>query len=622
MILEPGKSAASRRAVLGAAVGGAAAAFVGTATASAAPRDPTTATGHTTTPHRAQSTRVARAATAVDGAPTITSDDLRFTPWARLRRGRPEQVGLERDSIAQLRTDIARYLVPTPDTPAHPEYAGATVIAVKDGVIVAYESAGKAVRYGLDGDTVVELPVAQQIDARLDTIWDLASMSKLFTATAVMQLIESGRVGLEEPVVSYLPDFAAHGKSDILIRHLLTHTSGLIPDPIPSLWAGYDTYDERIAAILDTTPDAPPGTEYVYSDLNFLTLGLVVEVVSGQRLDDYVRDHITRPLGMHDTMYNPPAALKHRVAAEEYEPWADRGLVWGSVHDENAWALGGVAGHAGVFSTAYDIAIFAQTYLNGGSYRGVRILQEDTVRQMLHDFNGATFPDDTHGLGWELGLVWYHGAIWSPVSFGHTGYTGTSIVVDPIEHQFVILLTNRVHPSRDWGSNNPSRRAVADDLGMANPVRPRHGRQEWFAGRANKTDATLDVPLPATAAGKLDFDYWYDTEPHYDFGRLQYSTDGTSFSPLPFTLDGGQWHWTTDGSVSGYGGRRWLRGSADLPAGTTTLRWSYQTDTNSQGRGVYLGAVRVTDGHKIIFDSLRPRDAAKVRTDGWTATDR
>ncbi|HEY9292809.1 MAG TPA: serine hydrolase [Microlunatus sp.] len=618
MTLELGDSATSRRTILGVAVGGAAAAIVGSSTASAAPRDPSTATGHSTAPHRARAARKA----AAEGAPTITSDDLRFTRTTRLRPGRPEQVRLAPDSIARLRTDIAGYLEPTPDTPAHPEYAGATVIAAKDGVIVSYESVGKAVRYGLDGDAVVELPADQQIDARRDTIWDLASMSKLFTATSVMQLIEQGRVGLEEPVVSYLPDFAAHGKSDILIRHLLTHTSGLIPDPIPSLWAGYDSYDERVAAILDTAPSAAPGTQYVYSDLNFMTLGLVVEKVSGQRLDSYVHDHITRPLGMHDTMYNPPEALKPRVAAEEYEPWADRGLVWGSVHDENAWALDGVAGHAGVFSTAYDIAIFAQTYLNGGSYRGARILKEDTVRLMLHDFNGASFPDDTHGLGWELGLVWYHGAIWSPVSFGHTGYTGTSIVVDPIEHQFVVLLTNRVHPSRDWGSNNPSRRAVADDLGMANPVRPRQDRQEWFAGRANSTDSTLDVPLPATTSGSVSFDYWYDTEPNYDYGRLQSSTDGTNFTPLPFTLDGGPWHWTTDGSVSGYGGRRWLRAGADLPAGTTTLRWTYQTDTNSQGRGVYLAAVRVTDGRKIIFDSLRRSDAARISTDGWTTTNR
>lgn len=594
----------SRRTILGAAFGGATAALVG-GTALSAPR------------------ATAAASTVAAGrTPTVTSDDLTFTPHTRLRSGRPERVGLTGDRIDQIAADLKRFLKPAPESPAHPEYAGATLIAVKDGVIVAHEAVGKAVRYGVDGTSIVELPADQQIDAALDTIWDLASMSKLFTATAVTQLIERGLVGLEQPVVTYLPDFASHGKSDILIRHLLTHTSGLIPDPTPSLWEGYDTHEERVAAILDTTPSAAPGTKYVYSDLNFLTLGLVVEKVSGRTLDVYVRDHITRPLGMHDTMYNPPESLKHRIAAEEYEPWADRGMVWGSVHDENAWALGGVAGHAGVFSTAADVAIFAQMYLNGGVYAGRRILKEQSVRLMLHDYNGEKFPTDTHGLGWELGQTWYHGALWSPVSFGHTGFTGTTIVVDPIDHQFVILMCNRVHPDRNWGSNNPSRRAVADDLGLATPIRPASGLTDWFSGRVDHTTVTLDVPLPATSAAELSFDYWFDTEPLYDYGRLEASTDGTTFSPLPFTLAGGPWRWTTDGSVNGYGGRRWLKGTASLPAGTTVVRWSYAPDTNSQGRGIHLDDITVREGRSVLFDSRRPSDAAKVVTSGWSRASR
>ncbi|SDS59004.1 serine hydrolase domain-containing protein [Microlunatus soli] len=610
-IIEPPRR--SRRVVLSAALGGTAAALTGSSIAAASPRDITdTSTGQSGTPHRAVGRR-----SAGSGTPTITADDLRFTPHTRLRRGRARQVGLEPGRIDKITDDIGRFLSPTPETPAHPEYAGAAVIAVKDGVIVANEAAGKAVRYGLADTTVIELPADQQIDARTDTIWDLASMSKLFTATAVVQLIEQGLVGLQDPVVDHLPAFASHGKSDILIRHLLTHTSGLIPDPIPSLWKGYDNHDDRVAAILDTTPHAGPGVEYVYSDINFMTLGLIVEKVSGQSLDRYVHDHITAPLGMRDTMYNPPASLKHRIAAQEYEPWADRGLVWGSVHDENAWALDGVAGHAGVFSTVGDMAIFAQTYLNGGSYRGTRILRPDTVRLMLHDYNGEQFPTDTHGLGWELGLVWYHAALWSPVSFGHTGFTGTSIVVDPIDRQFVILMTNRVHPDREWGSNNPSRRAVADDLGLATTIRPNSGRQAWFSGRTDKTTTTLDVGLPATADGRLDFDLWYDTEPLYDYGRLQSSTDGSTFAALPFRLRGRDIVAESDGSVNGYGGRRWLHCSADLPDGTTRLRWSYQTDSTSQGRGIYLDDIVVRSGPKTVFDSGRRRDAAAITTNGW-----
>src|SRR5690606_32457911 len=133
-------------------------------------------------------------------------------------------------------------LEPTPENPDHPLYAGATAIAVKDGVIVAHESVGKALKYGLDGTTVVELPADQQVDAQLDTMWDVASMAKLFTTTAILQLMEQGRVDLEAPVVTYLPEFAPHGKDAILVRHLLTHVSGLLAGPVPSLWAGYDTY--------------------------------------------------------------------------------------------------------------------------------------------------------------------------------------------------------------------------------------------------------------------------------------------------------------------------------------------------------------------------------------------
>ena len=582
----------SRRVVLGAALGSAAVALTGTA-ASGAPGQ--------------------------SGPPTVGSEDLRFTPGRRLRPGTPREVGLDPAYVGAMPADAAAYLTTTPANPNFPMYAGAAVIAAKDGRIVQSAAVGKAVRYGLSGDTVVELPAAEQLPAATDTIWDLASMSKLFTATAVMQLIERGAVELSAPVVRYLPDFAVNGKSDILVRHLLTHTSGLIPDPVPSLWAGYSSYAERVAAILATTPSAPPDTQYVYSDLNFMTLGLLVEAVSGEALDSYVYQHITRPLGMSDTMYNPPSTLLPRIAAEEYEPWAGRGMVWGSVHDENAWALNGVAGHAGVFSTAGDMAVFAQTYLNGGRYGGARILSEDTVRLMLHDYNSALFPDDPHGLGWELGLNWYMGAIASPVTFGHTGYTGTTIVVDPLADQFVIFLSNRVHPSRNWGSNNVARRAMVDDLGLATAVRPRTGRTAWYTRTDNAT-STLTVPLPATDDARLDFALWYDTEPRSDTLTLAGTTDGTTFTPLWYTVRGGRWRWTTDGTVTGYGGRRWLAAAGDLPIGTTALRWTYATDSNSQGRGVYLDTIRVRDAGRTIFDS--DRDGNSILASGWALASR
>ncbi len=553
--------------------------------------------------------------------PTITPGELTFTPRTVLRPGHPRQVGLDPAQIARIRTELTRFLDSTTENPAHPLYAGATAIAVKDGVVVAHESVGKALRYGLDGTTVVELPPDQQVAATTETMWDIASMSKLFTTTAILQLMELGRLDLEAPVVTYLPEFAPHGKDAILVRHLLTHVSGLLAGPSPSLWAGYDSYEERVAAIMDTTPTHPPEQIYRYSDINLITLGLLVERLSGTKLDTYVHDHITEPLGMRDTMYNPPADRLGRVAATEYEPWAGRPMIRGEVHDENAWALGGVAGHAGVFSTAADMARFGQMFLNGGVYDGTRILTEDTVRRSLRDYTGTQFPGSSRGLGWELATTWYHGPIWSPVSFGHTGYTGTSIVMDPIGHQLVVLMTNRVHPSRDWGSNNPSRRAVSDALGMATAVRPARGRTSWFSGRVNGTKATLDVPLPATVDAELRFDYWFDTEPRYDVGRLQYSTDGTTFSPLPWRLEGGDWSWETSDAVNGYGGRRWLRGSAELPAGTTAVRWTYEADSTSQGRGIYVDGIVVSQGRRTLFDSSRPADEARIVAEGWGLSD-
>jgi CubicO group peptidase (beta-lactamase class C family) len=558
-----------------------------------------------------------QARTTSAGPPTVTAADLRFTPGTTLRPGRPEQVGLLAEPVARMVPDAARYLTTTP----HPLYAGGTVLAAKDGRTVQLAAVGQALKYGLDGTTVVELPADQQIPARTDTVWDLASMSKLFCLTSVVQLIERGRVDLTSPVARYLPDFAANGKSGITVRQLLTHTSGLIPDPVPSLWQGYPTYDQRVAAILATTPQAPPDTRYVYSDLNFMTLGLLVQEVTGQRLDAYVAEHVTGPLGMRDTMYNPPAALRPRTAATEYQPWTNRGIVWGQVHDENAWALEGVSGHAGVFSTAADLAVFAQLWLNGGRYGQARLLSEDTVRRSLTDYNTPLgFPSDPHGLGWELNLHWYMGAISSPVTFGHTGYTGTDLVADPVGHQFVVFLTNRVHPSRDWGSNNVARRAMVDDLGLASPVRPAVGPTDWFAGRVDHHASTLVVPLrrPAPGGGRLDFRLWYDTEAGYDLVTLESSVDGSTWAALAFALSTGGHHWTTDGTVSGWSGRRWLSGAADLPAGTTALRWRYTTDPEDQGRGVYLDGLRAYGHTGLLFDGETSADAARIVADGWT----
>jgi CubicO group peptidase (beta-lactamase class C family) len=545
------------------------------------------------------------------GPPTVTAADIRFSHDAA-RYGTARQAGLVPGPVAAIRDDIASYLQPSP---TYPEYAGAVALAAHDGVIVAHDAVGYALRYADDKPT--ELPADQQIPMRPDTIFDLASMTKLFTSLAAVQLISAGRIGLNTPVAQYIPAFAANGKGDITIRNLLTHTSGLPPDPSPSL-CDYPTHEQQWAAVYAAKPSAPPDTQYIYSDMNMMTMGKVIETVTGKPLDQVVAERITRPLHMRDSMFNPPASLKPRIAAEEYQPWTGRGIVWGTVHDENAYCVGGVSGHAGMFSTAHDLAILAQALLNGGRYGHARILSPDAVRLLFTNYNQA-FPSDSHGLGFELDQRWYMDGLNSPVTAGHTGYTGTSIVIDPLSHSFVILLTNRVHPSRNWGSNNPSRRAVAHDLAMALPVRPARGGSDWFSGTADNTTATLTVPLSTPASGaRLSFDLWYDSEDS-DIGALEASSDGgTTWTPVPMTLQAHSARWQSDGTFSGFEGRQWLRASAALPGGLTELRWRYSTDPLYEGRGVYVDGVRVVGSHGVLFDGERREDAARFVANGWS----
>ncbi|MCO5997806.1 serine hydrolase [Actinoallomurus rhizosphaericola] len=553
----------------------------------------------------------APARTTTDGPPTVTAADLRFTPGRVLRDGTPQQAGLSPDAVAAIGKDAASYMNPSPTMPYYP---GAVVLAARNGVVAAQDAMGYALRYSDDKPT--ELPRDQWIPMRNDTIFDLASMSKLFTTVAAIQQIQRGRIDLNQTVAHYLPAFGQNGKDTITIRELLTHTSGLRPD-LP--FYNYPDRASQEAALFADTPQATPGTAYIYSDLNMITMQFVLEKVTGKTLDVLVRDGITRPLGMRDTGYNPPASEKPRIAATEYEhkPYAalDRGLVWGQVHDENSYALGGVAGHAGVFSTAHDIAIFAQMILDGGRYGHARVLDEDSVRLLFTDFNTA-FPGNAHGLGFEIGLRWYEDAMTSPVTIGHTGYTGTSIVIDPISRSFVILLTNRVHPTRNGPSINPARRAVARDLGRAVPVRPAEGRDAWFSQMADGKTATLTAPMPAGAT-KLSFDLWYDTE-ETDLGVLETTTDGTTWTPAPLSLRSGRNSWTVNGSFSGFSGRRWAKATATLPAGTTAVRWRYTSDPAYQGRGVYVDGVRAwnADGH-VVFNGERPADAARFQPAGW-----
>ncbi|SCD48891.1 Beta-lactamase [Streptomyces sp. di188] len=266
---------------------------------------------------------------------------------------------------------------------------------------------GMAVRYQAydeETDTGVELPTDQQIPMAEDTVFDLASVSKLFTSILAVQQIERGRVGLEAPVASYLPDFGRAGKQDVTIRQLLTHTSGFRAW-IPLYEA--PTYQEKVRRVYDEELASPPGTAYLYSGLNLISLQLVLEHVTGRRLDVLLREEITEPLGMRRTRYNPPASWKPKIAATEdaRKPWSglDRGLVWGEVHDENAYSLGGVAGHAGVFSDAWDLAVLARTLLDGGGCGRRRIPRPESVELMCRggrcpwSARGPPAPTGTRG---------------------------------------------------------------------------------------------------------------------------------------------------------------------------------------------------------------------------------
>ncbi|ONI81879.1 serine hydrolase [Saccharothrix sp. ALI-22-I] len=510
-----------------------------------------------------------------------------------LRPGTPERVGLDPAPLDTALAQIERYTVP--DSTGHPLFSGAVTLFAHDGVVVTHQPTGWALRYGDASGT--ELPEEQRVPMAQDTIFDLASISKLFTSIVVMRQHELGRFGLDDPVARHLPEFAVNGKESITVRQLLTHTSGLVAW-LP-LWSQYPDVPSRIKAVMDTTPRSAPGATYLYSDLNLITLGVLAEKWSGKKLDELVREDIARPLGLQDTGYNPPASKLDRIAATEYQ--AGRGIIRGTVHDENAWSLGGVAGHAGVFSTARELATLGQTILNGGAHAGRRILREDTVQLMLTDFNQA-FPGNSHGLGFELDQRWYMGALTSPRAAGHTGYTGTTLVLDPLSRSIAILLTNRVHPSRNWGTINPARRVVANGLARALAVKPRHGTA-WTPETDGGTLTTRDLPQRSEKQ-KLSFRAFVDLDPG-DKIVVEATNDGTT--------------WRDVQVLAGYGQRRWQQVEVET-ASAVRYRWRYVRGTGFYGaRGAYVDAVRVTDQRGVALDG--EREPAGLHPEGWLPAD-
>lgn len=315
----------------------------------------------------------------------------------------------------------------------------------------------------------------------VDTHFDLASLTKVVaTTTAIMQLVEQWKLRLDQPVAKYWPSFAANGKNAITVRHLLNHHSGLRADlDLLSRWSGYRT---ALRMIVAEKPIAPAGKTYLYSDINFEVLGELVKRVSGKSLELYCAENVFRPLGMNNTYFSPSSAQRPYIAPTQYLGGKHR---WGEVHDPTAYRMGGVAGHAGLFSTADDLAMFARMLLNGGSVGGVKILSRETVQEM-------TVPQSPpgkvrlRGLGWDIAAPFAaNRSELVPVgSYGHTGFTGTLLWIDPVSQTFIIVLTNRVHPDGK-GNVSPLRDGVF--VRVSNSVGP-------------KTDSLILAARPELAA--------------------------------------------------------------------------------------------------------------------------
>jgi uncharacterized protein YbbC (DUF1343 family)/CubicO group peptidase (beta-lactamase class C family) len=341
----------------------------------------------------------------------------------------------------------------------------------------------------------------------LDTIFDVASLTKpVATTTSVMILIEEGKIRLNDRVASFIPEFARYGKEGITVRHLLTHVSGLRPDvDLAEPWTGADT---AITLAVEEVPVAKPGERFIYSDINFFLLGEIVQRAAKKPLDVFARERIFGPLRMRDTMFAPPDSLRARIApTEPCTPYGwpcsqeDGTMLRGTGHDPTARRMGGVAGHAGLFSTAADLAIYCRMLLGEGAVAGRRILSPLGVARLTAPSTPKAEPT-IRGLGWDMDSSFSanRGELFPLGSFGHTGFTGTSLWIDPATDVFVVFLSNRLHPDGK-GDVTPLRARVATVVAAAftgdAPSRTNAGADFGPAG----PEPTTPAPAPPTLAG-------------------------------------------------------------------------------------------------------------------------
>src|SRR5215472_15272005 len=358
-----------------------------------------------------------------------------------LPHANPGLVGVAASRLSRMDQVIAEAI-------AHHQLPGAVVLVARKGRVVWNRAYGaRAIEPSREAMTT-------------DTIFDMASLTKVVaTATSIMILVERGKVRLSDPLSQYIPEIKGEGRERITIELLLTHRSGYAPDfDLKDRWTGYD---EAIKRLINEPLRNPPGARFVYSDIGYIALGEVVHRASGLMLDEFARRNIYEPLGMRDTGFRPKENLQARIAPTEKRrgqlsylgDTADNagtaGEKWlrGEVHDPTAYRMGGVAGHAGLFSTAADLAVYCQMILNGGQYHGERILSPMTVAEMTRP-RVVSDQGWTRGLGWDMNTSYSsnRGDLFPLGSFGHSGFTGTSIWIDPAAEMFVVFLSNRVHP--------------------------------------------------------------------------------------------------------------------------------------------------------------------------------
>lgn len=367
-------------------------------------------------------------------------------PQTTLRYDEPETVGLASDSLRSIGRIMRSAIFDS-------TFPGGVVTVVKDGVIAHQEA------YGYH--TYQKLKEVEASD-----VFDLASLTKVVaTTTAIMRLVDTGQLELDQKVSKYFSEFSEGKKKQVTIGNLLLHNSGLPP---------FRVYVDSLKSenkILEAVKNEPlvnePGTKYVYSDLGFILLGEIVEQVTGEPLDRYMRNNFYYPLGMSSTFFNPEKMgswFTRRIPPTERDTVFRNTMVQGEVHDERAWYLNGVAGHAGLFSNATDLSIFAQMLLSEGNYAGRQYLEPGTIQTFITDQS----PQNSRGYGFDRKSEGFStaGTRTSPLTFGHLGFTGTSLWIDPERDMAIILLTNRTWPYRSYGKNISTIRAEVANVAV------------------------------------------------------------------------------------------------------------------------------------------------------------